>query len=257
MIDYSDCAKSAPKGNSPSDFQPIPHNKVSAYFKSDDSTNSPRPMWRQNTTMVHYGPGADVETTICSLTFNMPEDIGPPVLFYYRLTNFYQNHRRYVKSLDTSQLQGVAVSNDTIDKGSCTPLRLAANGKPYYPCGLIANSLFNDTFHSPIRVGSANKQTYTMTNKGIAWESDKSLYGPTKYKVDEIAVPPNWVRRWRNGEYTEDHPPPNLKEDEEFQVWMRTAGLPAFSKLALRNDNESLKSGMYQVDIGLSTHHRY
>lgn len=255
MIDYSDCAKSAPKGNNPSDFQPIPHNKVSAYFKSEDSANSPQPMWRQNTTMVHYGPGADVNTTICSLTFNMPEDIGPPVLFYYRLTNFYQNHRRYVKSLDTSQLQGVAVSSAMIDKGSCTPLRLDANGKPYYPCGLIANSLFNDTFNSPIRVGSADNKTYAMANKGIAWESDKSLYGPTKYKIDEIAVPPNWVKRWPKG-YTEDHPPPNLKDDEEFQVWMRTAGLPAFSKLALRNDNEPMTSGMYQVDIGLSTHDR-
>jgi len=254
VIDYSDCERAAPMGNSPADFQPIPHNNVKAFFKSSNSTNSPPPMWRRNTTTVHYGPGADVPTTICSLTFNIPEDIGPPVLFYYRLTNFYQNHRRYVKSLDTSQLQGVAVSSDAIDKGSCTPLRLAPNGKPYYPCGLIANSLFNDTFHSPIRVGGANNQTYTMTDKGISWDSDKALYGPTKYKVDEIAVPPNWEKRWANGSYTVDHPPPNLKDDEAFQVWMRTAGLPTFSKLALRNDNDSMTSGMYQVDIGFSTH---
>ena len=36
---------------------------------------------------------------------------------------------------------------------------------------------------------------------------------------------------------------------EEFQVWMRTAGLPTFSKLALRNDNQTMKAGNYQVDI--------
>jgi hypothetical protein len=29
--------------------------------------------------------------------------------------------------------------------GTCTPLTIAPNGKPYYPCGLIANSLFNGT----------------------------------------------------------------------------------------------------------------
>lgn len=94
-----------------------------------------------------------------------------------------------------------------------------------------------------------------MTNKGIAWESDKALYGPTKYSVDKIAVPPNWVLRWPNGTYTEQNPPPNLETEEEFQVWMRTAGLPTFSKLALRNDNEPMTAGMYQVNIGLSTHH--
>lgn len=94
-----------------------------------------------------------------------------------------------------------------------------------------------------------------MTDKGISWDSDKALYGPTKYKVDEIAVPPNWEKRWSKAGYTEDHPPPNLKDDEAFQVWMRTAGLPTFSKLALRNDNDSMTSGMYQVDIGFSRYH--
>ncbi len=211
-------------------------------------------MWKQNTTLVNYGPGVEVETPMCSLTFNIPEDIGPPVLFYYRLTNFYQNHRRYVKSLDSAQLKGEAVPASSIDGGSCTPLELDPNGKPYYPCGLIANSLFNDTFHSPIRVGSANNSTYPMTNKGIAWDSDKVLYGPTKYRIEDIAVPPNWVKRYPDGKYTADNPPPNLEQDEAFHVWMRTAGLPTFSKLALRNDNETMRSGMYQVDIGLSTH---
>lgn len=256
MIDYSECATLAPKGNSPSDFQLIPSNKVSSYFKSSNSTNSPQPMWRQNTTIIHYGPGVDVNTTVCSLTFNIPEDIGPPVLFYYRLTNFYQNHRRYVKSFDSNQLKGGAISSTSIAKGSCTPLLLAPDGKPYYPCGLIANSVFNDTFSSPIRVGNADNKTYPMTNNGIAWASDRALYGPTKYTVDQIAVPPNWVLRWPNGTYTTDNPPPNLQQDEGFQVWMRTAGLPTFSKLALRNDNETMAGGMYQVDIGLSMHHR-
>lgn len=30
---------------------------------------------------------------------------------------------------------------------------------------------------------------------------------------------------------------------------MRTAGLPAFSKLALRNDDQTMKCGVYQLDI--------
>ena len=174
------------------------------------------------------------------------------MLFYYRLTNFYQNHRRYVKSVDTDQLKGTAVGPATIKSGSCDPLRLDGNGKPYYPCGLIANSRFNDTFNSPVNLNPrgtpASNETYQMTDKGIAWNSDKELYGKTQYKLEDIAVPPNWREQWPNG-YTEDHPPPNLEEDEGFQVWMRTAGLPAFSKLALRNDNDIMQCGTYQVDI--------
>jgi len=33
---------------------------------------------------------------------------------------------------------------------------------------------------------------------------------------------------------------------------MRTAGLPTFSKLALRNPDEVMKAGTYQIDIDLS-----
>ena len=67
---------------------------------------------------------------------------------YYSLTNYYQNHRRYVKSRDDNQLLGTSVPFDrlTVD---CEPYRGIANssitggGMPYAPCGAIANSLFN------------------------------------------------------------------------------------------------------------------
>lgn len=190
-------------------------------------------------------------TQVCSIQFSIPVDLNPPVLFYYRLTNFYQNHRRYVKSLDTDQLKGNAVAGS-----SCAPLQLDPKGKPYYPCGLIANSLFNDTFSNPVQLNvhdsNISNRTYNMTNSDIAWSSDASLYGPTKYNNSAISPPPNWFLRYQNG-YTDDNPPPNPQADQEFQVWMRTAGLPAFSKLAKRNDNETMQWSSYQVDIEDST----
>ncbi|KAI5283794.1 hypothetical protein KEM52_003223, partial [Ascosphaera acerosa] len=174
--------------------------------------------------------------------------MGSPVFMYYRLTNFYQNHRRYVKSLDTEQLKGKPQRNKTIDGGFCDPLRLDPDsGKAYYPCGLIANSLFNDTIHEPVRVGVSKNETYPMTNKGIAWSSDRDLIKPTQYKWYEVAPPPNWKELYPKG-YTADQPPPNLQEMEEFQVWMRTAGLPTFSKMARRNDNQPMKAGTYGLD---------
>ncbi|KAH0541867.1 hypothetical protein FGG08_003672 [Glutinoglossum americanum] len=257
VIDYSTCAKDAPSEDAGEGFVVMDPKKVTSSFTRANETIQP-PMWKKSTSNVTVNRGVELNTTICSITFNIPEDLKPPVLFYYRLTNFYQNHRRYVKSLDSDQLKGTAKSAGAIGSGSCDPLRLDKSGKPYYPCGLIANSLFNDTFHEPIllnlKSGDApdrSNKTYPMYEKGIAWPSDKALYGPTKYKVGEIAVPPNWQERWPNG-YTDENPPPNLAEDEKFQVWMRTAGLPAFSKLALRNDNLTMERGNYQVDIELN-----
>ena len=86
-----------------------------------------------------------------------------------------------------------------------------------------------------------------MTNNGIAWDSDKSLYKQSAYTVDQVVPPVNWAKQYP--EYSEDYPLPDLHNWEEFQVWMRTAGLPAFSKLALRNETAAMRSGRYQVDI--------
>jgi len=202
--------------------------------------------------MKEYGPGVSVNSTICSLRFDITNDIGPPVLFYYRLTDFYQNHRRYVKSLDTEQLMGKPRTYDEVQSGGCDPLEGNDTVRlPYYPCGLIANSLFNDTFGSPVLQNTNNgaaSEAYNMSNKGIAWDSDKDLYKKTEYNNDQALPPPNWRLRYPNG-YTDDQPIPNLQDDEAFQVWMRTAGLPTFSKLALRNDKTAMRAGRYQMDI--------
>jgi len=168
------------------------------------------------------------------------------------MSNFYQNHRRYVKSFDRDQLSGKALDNDTISGSDCDPLRIdPETNKPYYPCGLIANSLFNDTFYSPVQLNVAgsngNNATYEMTDKGIAWPSDRDIYGQTAYTADQVVPPLNW--RMKYPRYDDDFPLPDLQKMESFQVWMRTAGLPTFSKLALRNDAEAMTVGRYQVVI--------
>jgi len=78
----------------------------------------------------------------CRIQFNIPTQLKPPIFFYYHLTNFYQNHRRYVKSFDADQLKGVAVSQTTLQK-NCKPMAVTSDGYSIYPCGLIANSQFN------------------------------------------------------------------------------------------------------------------
>lgn len=243
-IDYTDC------GEGDTTFSPIPAANVQSSFKASNTTSPAQ--WRTENQTVTPQFGVDQEDTpVCTLQFTLPNDIGPPVYLYYRLTSFYQNHRRYVKSLDLNQLRGHFVDNGTIASGTCTPLRTGANGVAYYPCGLIANSIFNDTINSPTLVSSSGGQTsqnYSMTNRGIAWASDLQLYGKTEYNNSDVLPPRNWQKRFPDG-YTDEHPIPDLSTYEEFAVWMRTAGLPTFSKLARRNDHDVMVAGTYEISI--------
>lgn len=235
LMDYSTCTRDAP--SAPSDAKPMPSSNVQASFKS--SKNMGPALWQRS---------EQNGTEICSLIFDIPNDIGPPVFMYYRMKEFYQNHRRYVQSLDLDQLKGIPVSNKSIKGGTCDPLTVDPDsGKAYYPCGLIANSIFNDTIPSPYRVGS-NAEDYFMTNKGIAWDSDKQLMKNTEYKPWEVVPPPYW--RARYGDHYTNETLPQINKDEEFMVWMRTAGLPHFSKLSRRNDTGTMSAGTYRLDIG-------
>merc|ERR1719424_1842745 len=39
-----------------------------------------------------------VDRNPCDINISVPHDLEPPVYMYYKMTNYYQNHRRYVKS---------------------------------------------------------------------------------------------------------------------------------------------------------------
>ena len=62
------------------------------------------------------------------------------------LSNYYQNHRRYIKSCDDDQLLGRLSPTPSTDCISF-PYDNDKNDvqKPIPPCGALANSLFNDT----------------------------------------------------------------------------------------------------------------
>lgn len=173
------------------------------------------------------------------------------MFWYYRLTNYYQNHRRYVQSEDTTQLRGDSQSVSTIDNGNCKPIT-SQNGKAYYPCGLIANSVFNDTYQDLTLQNPANggsSEPYTLSESGIAWSNEYKKYtnNPPGQPSDYLP-PPNWAERYPNG-YTEF---PQLASDEHFQVWMRTAALPTFNKLWARNDDDVMRAGTYSVVVNMS-----
>jgi len=184
---------------------------------------------------VRYDNAAPAACTIndpstCQHTVNITIDshMKAPIFVYYKLTNFFQNHRRYVKSRSDPQLHGDGYDASS---SSCDPLQ-SQGGKTLYPCGLIANSFFNDTFNATYYSASSPEtgvflQGAAWQRYGIAWSSD------INDKFKEVSQPSSWnnetMTRVGPGGYTL----PDVT-DEDFIVWMRTAGLPTFKKLYLR-----------------------
>lgn len=102
----------------------------------------------------------------CTISITVSETMKSPIFVYYQLSNFYQNHRQYVKSYSYEQLLG----NYKLDKDELRDLgcsSLVQNGsKTLNPCGLIANSLFND------RITVKTADFSPMYTSNIAWETD-------------------------------------------------------------------------------------
>ncbi|EGF99098.1 uncharacterized protein MELLADRAFT_50780 [Melampsora larici-populina 98AG31] len=255
-IDYTDCDTAAPRvqagGDTNNGFQALPASKYTYHISSSNGTAPAPPAWL----FVNNQADANISRqSLCRLQFQLPVPLDPPVFMYYKLTNYYQNHRRYVKSLSTGQFKGKIVSIDTLDRDDqCKPVARSPSNPnmPIYPCGLIANSLFNDTFLSPVLLNPPNSNSnglvYQMSEKGIAWGGEASKYKKTQYTNSQVAPPPFWINRYPNG-YTDENPIPDLSQDEHFQVWMRTAGLPTFRKLYFRQDTDRMLAGTYVIDI--------
>ncbi|ODV78049.1 Lem3/Cdc50 [Suhomyces tanzawaensis NRRL Y-17324] len=243
-IDYSQCELQASRDH----WSEIPEQYTSYNYRGQPVLAN-KAQWRLDTDESQ--PFED-ERNVCRIQFEVPHDIKAPLYFFYRLEEFYANHRRFVKSFNEDQLNGKAASTDTIKNtvgGNCQPLSINDEGKKYYPCGLIANSLFNDTYSTTLQAVNGTSDDYEMTDKGIAWSSDKNRFKKTSYDYTEITPPPNWYKRFPDG-YNATNVP-DISSWEQFQNWMHTSGLPTFNKMALRNDNDVLRAGIYEITIGL------
>lgn len=242
-IYYQDCVTAAPTNS----FGEMPESHYKYAFHKNKTYNV-APQWR----FVDDETDDSSERGTCQIRFHVPEDIKKTVYINYILDNFAQNHRRYVLSFSEDQIVGKAASYSTVHDTAginCKPLTRDSNGKIYYPCGLIANAMFNDTFPMQLINVTDTSKNYSLTNKGINWSSDKKRFKKTRYNYTQIAPPPYWVKQFPNG-YNETNIP-NINEWEEFQNWMRPAAFHKSAKLIRRNENDTLTAGEYQIDIGL------
>lgn len=204
----------------------------------------------------------------CTIQFEAPEDMEPPIMIYYELKNFHQNHRFYSRSRDSFQLAGrVGEGRDPTFRAFCEPLDVLG-GKTLNPCGYVANTFFNDK----ISLNSGNDEDglqLEMREDGIAWQSDLqyrfkmpegfqmkecptveecggnsstccqdagfSCSTPALSKKDEKCYaydyPEADTTQYLHQTYKDVISPLEHVTNEHFVVWMRTETRPQFRKL--------------------------
>lgn len=170
----------------------------------------------------------DCTSDICSIDIEISEKIPSPVFFYYKLTNFYQNHRLFVRSRCYSQLRNDKKINK-IELEYCVPAKYNRDFEGYYdptgktfssgdvarPCGLVARSVFNDTFEI---------EGYPMQDDDIVMSNDRDMWVDT-----------DQAEEWR-------------VIDNHLTVWMKISPFSTFRKLwgVIEKD---LKKGNITVQV--------
>eukprot|EP00127_Corallochytrium_limacisporum_P002771 Clim_evm15s139 gene=Clim_evmTU15s139 len=193
---------------------------------------------------ISGNPTATCTCDADQLSFTLDSDINEEVYVYYQLTNFYQNHRRYVRSRDYSQLKGDDIAIGALNS-DCDPIRDVTldNGTlaNYAPCGLIGDSLFNDTF----TMSGPNGAAVTLAANDIAWQSDLDELFSNPTTFDGTVPPP----AYNDVPIVDlDHGSGTGYENEDFIVWMRVAALPTFRKL-WRRIPDGLAAGTYTITM--------
>lgn len=149
----------------------------------------------------------------CTITLEVDKKITEPVYIYYQLHNYYQNHRLYVRSRSYTQLHNGKDVKAELDR--CAPAKYNKDFKGYgdvnrygeldpdevaVPCGMIARSVFNDTF-------SFGRYEEYVDHDDIVYESDKKIW-----------INGDKKKQWRD-------------IDDNLRVWMKISLFSNFRKL--------------------------
>jgi len=209
----------------------------------------------------------------CNITLEVPTAMTPPIYMYYKLSNFYQNHRRYVRSRSDPQLKGQDRDANVLSEleDACQSYHYQTNSSGgestrINPCGLIAWSYFNDSY----ALFDSSGAEIDLNDSKIAWESDlEQKFHNHVDGTSGLNFPPFAHERSRTcSELPSDKQSDCISnmtrygtdmgwcypgsgyctEDPHFVVWMRSAGLPGFRKLYAKIDVE-LPAGTYNFVV--------
>lgn len=164
--------------------------------------------------------GAPGSTTKCRFSIDVPMDMEPPIMVSYSLDPFYQNYPEFMDSISKSKGAWKQLTGNEEPGGSgCGPdlverFKQGDETVRLFPCGLAANSLFNDTLEF------LGDDAPELDTSGIAWRSD----------LDRFSNPPKYLED-PDFSWLPDRYPTVIDRDEgvrseRFAVWMRPEAMP-------------------------------
>lgn len=209
----------------------------------------------------------------CFVSMTLPNDVQSPVRVFYELDRYYQNHRRFVSSMIRAQFTDEWRPNAGWSMLECPPMKSVvselctvgdcespddAKQRDFFPCGIVANTLFNDIFwlHEGT-LPSGEKLTRTdLVSKGIGriyaahnnknptWDLSTDTYLPVwlNPNTSRIIPPPTGptaphiTEDYTNSTaWVHDAVDPNFGvgtgvENEFWRVWVEGAAMHPFRK---------------------------
>lgn len=207
----------------------------------------------------------------CYITMTLPEAIVGNTYVYYEIAGYHQHHRRFVSSVDRTQFidtwrENIAITmcapleeleSEFCDVGTCDPA--SKRVRKAFPCGIVANTMFNDIFwlHEGVLpngtgtlgptdlISKGAARTYASHNsKNPTWAVDLAKYLPVWHNPNfSRIIPPvsGDMRPYLTPDYTNStawvHDPldPDAGvgtgvENEHWRVWVEGAANQPFRK---------------------------
>ncbi|OQS03506.1 kinase [Thraustotheca clavata] len=227
----------------------------------------------------------------CYVTITLEKDFVGDGRVFYELAPFYQNHRRLVASQEPTQLLDLW-STTAYETSACEPLITASskycngtvcNGpegnRQLYPCGLVANTMFNDIIWFDLYT-DGNSSSNTRLHNGTLPTGDSFGHGDLNHtgiarnfltygiinptmKLDLAKYLPIWHNPnysriiptpgadnlpqinpdYSNSTAWTTTPPGTGLENEWFRVWYDVAATPTVRKLYGHIDKAKLVKG--------------
>ena len=182
----------------------------------------------------------------CTIVARIPEEMKKPIMIYYQLNNFRENHRFYLDNKSDKQLKGEQISKADLEKSNECENSLYNfdfinagkisnpsdfNGNDIaFPCGLKAKSFFQDKIE---KITVSTKEV-EITTKDIAYKADIDSYSKVKYDSNK-----HWLD----------------VNDEQFMIWMRTSPFENPRKLWGKIEKDDIPKDSYiQVNISQASY---
>lgn len=153
------------------------------------------------------------------------------------------------RSVSIRQLKGERLPYEEL-KYECTSVTGPSDkSRVYFPCGLLANSMFTDKFSSLKNKDSG--ESLELKEEKLRWTELDDDFGTVGYNLDEIAPPPAWKEYLGRDYYESKEEASMMIKSLRFVSWINPAISSSFRK-PIGMIKGPIKKGKYEIIINLS-----